>query len=294
MGTSTPFGGPKNGNPLLPTWLDQPDNKPDDASPPPADGTPDDPADPKDPVDPGNSDPDAPEVPSTAYFRPGRTLMNRHLRGGGSDDRGHVARALASYVRQGAGGASSAGRRAAASSGGAVGRLGEVLFDAARDGIRETVRRLDLGTLAQRSIREIYASLVDIVCGEGGDLDESMNRDAYMIAVDELTAIEGIDLEKPSVETINLLIERFVVGTIDNRLKNAVASGIILLPDSTEAAATAEADVRDFVDGAVRSAMAGVGKLMSSERVRSAIDGIYVRAMAVLESYADEPRGQPE
>ena len=24
MGTSTPFGGPKNGNPLIPTWLESP------------------------------------------------------------------------------------------------------------------------------------------------------------------------------------------------------------------------------------------------------------------------------
>ncbi|MDE0925268.1 MAG: hypothetical protein OSA96_20025 [Aurantimonas coralicida] len=217
--------------------------------------------------------------------------MNRHLRGGGSEDRGHVARALASYVRQGAGGAATAGRRVARSSGGAAGRLADLLFDASRDGIREVIRRLDLGALAQRSIREIYASLVDVVCGEGGDLDESMNRDAYMTAVDELSEVDGIDLERPTAETINLLIERFIVGTIDNRLKNAVANGIVLLPDSIEDAASAEADVRDFVDGAVRSAMAGVGRLMSGAGVRSAIERIYTMAMGVLEGYADDPDG---
>ncbi|MCC4300051.1 Qat anti-phage system associated protein QatB [Aurantimonas coralicida] len=290
MGTSTPFAGPKNGNPLLPSWLSGADGQPDGA-PPPADGADDGP----DAAGDRDAHRDAvagpPEPPPNAYFRPGRTLMNRHLRGGGSEDRGHVARALASYVRQGAGGAATAGRRAATSSGGAAGRLADLLFDASRDGIREVIRRLDLGALAQRSIREIYASLVDVVCGEGGDLDESMNRDAYMTAVDELSDVDGIDLERPTAETINLLIERFIVGTIDNRLKNAVANGIVLLPDSIEDAASAEADVRDFVDGAVRSAMAGVGRLMSGAGVRSAIERIYTMAMGVLEGYADDPDG---
>jgi len=179
-----------------------------------------------------------------------------------------------------------------ASSGAAVGRLGDILFDASREGIRETVRRLDLGDLAQRSIPEIYASLVDFVCGEGGDLDESMNRDAYMNAVDELTGIEGIDLEKPSVETINLLMELFIAGTIDNRIKNAIANGIVLLPETVEQVRVAEQDVRDFVLGAVREAMSEVGKLFARERIRATIDRIYQRAMAVLEVYADDAAGE--
>ena len=39
MGTSTPFAGPKNGNPLLPSWLSGADGQPDGA-PPPADTVP--------------------------------------------------------------------------------------------------------------------------------------------------------------------------------------------------------------------------------------------------------------
>ena len=70
-----------------------------------------------------------------------------------------------------------------------------------------------------------------------------------------------------------------------------MANGIVLLPDSIEDAASAEADVRDFVDGAVRSAMVGVGRLMSGAGVRSAIERIYTMAMGVLEGYADDPDG---
>ena len=185
-----------------------------------------------------------------------------------------------------------AARRSSSSSGAAVGRLSDVLFDATSGGIRETVRKFDLGSLAQRPLREIYVSLVDIVCGDGGDLDESMNRDAYVTAVDELMSIEGIDLEKPSVDTINLLIERFIVGTIDNRVKNAITNGIVLLPDSVEEARIAERDVRAFVAGAVRSAMTAVGRILSPARIRSALDEIYDRAMSVLASHGDEIEGE--
>jgi len=287
MGTSTPFGGNKNGNPLIPSWLDAPADQ--------ANGAPD--QTPQGDPEQGqpNDKPDPSDPPPTVYLRPGRTLLNKRLRSGGGDrerDRERVRRSVGSYVRQGAGGSGTAARRMSASSGAAVGRLGDILFDASREGIRETVRRLDLGDLAQRSIPEIYASLVDFVCGEGGDLDESMNRDAYMNAVDELTGIEGIDLEKPSVETINLLMELFIAGTIDNRIKNAIANGIVLLPETVEQVRVAEQDVRDFVLGAVREAMSEVGKLFARERIRATIDRIYQRAMAVLEVYADDAAGE--
>lgn len=284
MGTSTPFGGPKNGNPLIPTWLEQPQS-PQEPTPPGDGGDPPDQADPK------------PDESKVVHVRPARRLMNQRLRTGGEESESgneRIGRALSSWVRLGAGGTSTAARRSSASSGGAVGRLSDVLFDAAGGGIRETVRKLDLGSLAQRSLREIYVSLVDIICGDGGDLDESMNRDAYVTAVDELMSIEGIDLEKPSVETINLLIERFIVGTIDNRVKNAIANGIVLLPASVDDARLAEQDVRAFVSGAVRSAMIGVGRILSPQRIRTALDEIYGRAMSVLAAYGDEAEGGDE
>ena len=292
MGTSTPFGGPKNGNPLIPTWLESP--APPAAAADPGDSSPD-----GGPPPEGNGEPSAqpegkPKEPDVVHVRPARRLINQRLRAGSGDEGGseRIGRALSSWVRQGSGGAAMAARRSSSSSGAAVGRLSDVLFDATSGGIRETVRKFDLGSLAQRPLREIYVSLVDIVCGDGGDLDESMNRDAYVTAVDELMSIEGIDLEKPSVDTINLLIERFIVGTIDNRVKNAITNGIVLLPDSVEEARIAERDVRAFVAGAVRSAMTAVGRILSPARIRSALDEIYDRAMSVLASHGDEIEGE--
>ncbi len=239
----------------------------------------------------------AEEQDPKTYFRPGRTLMNKRLRSSDSGDRkkglDRLSRSIGSFVRQGSGGAGNASRRLSSTSGGAVARFGDILFEAASEGIRETVRRLNLEALASRSLAEIYASLVDFVCGDGGDLEDSMNRDAYMHALEEIIAVPEIDLEKPSVDTINLLIERFIAGTIDNRIKNGIASGIVLLPKDIEQVKLAQADIRQFVGGAVKEAMARTGKLFARSAIRETIDRVYEWAMAVLGTYGDDTAGEP-
>ena len=280
MGTSNPFKGGRNGDPLMPSWLDGAgDGKPVDPDAPasePAQGEP--------------SEPDGP--PAGTVLKPGRTLLNKHVRsGGGNDGRERVRRAIGSWVRKGTGGAASGSRRMKAGSAGSVARLGQLLFDASREGIRETLRRLDLGALADRSLREIYASLVDVVCGDGGDLEDSMNRDAYANAVEELMAVEGIDLEKPTPDTINLLVELFIAGTIENRIVNAIFNKLVLLPANAAEALALQKEVGAFVLGAVRSAVAAAGRLLDRAGVRAAVDRIYDSAMAILDAGADKEGG---
>lgn len=292
MGTSTPFPGGRNGNPLVPSWLapvpgQQPDGSQDPKDPGGGDGDPD--KDQK--ADPSkDSEKDPKPEPATAQFRSARTLFNRHVRSAASGDGGGtpgLRRAIGSYVSRGGGGASTVAGRLSAGSGGAVQRFGEILLDASRDGIREVVRRLDLASLATRSLREIYASLIDVVCGEGGDLDEAMNRNAYNEAVDELAEELGDGLERPSADTVNLLIERFMVGTVGNLISLAVGNRVVTLPASPEDSTAVQEEVRDWVGGAVRAAMARTGGIFERGRIRSTIDRIYARALAILEAGED-------
>ncbi|WP_144295973.1 Qat anti-phage system associated protein QatB [Ancylobacter novellus] len=289
MGTSTPFEGGRNGNPLIPTWLDSGGDGPAPAASGGAPPT----TSPE--ASPSNGQPELKkeEPPATAQFRSGRTLFNKHIRSshsegdGGGDRSSGVRRSIGAYVSRGGGGSAAAARRMSAASAGAASRLGDLLLDASRDGIREVVRRLRLDALAQRSLREIYASLVDFVCGDGGDLDEAMNREAYSQAVDEIEGT-GADLEKPSVETINLLIERFIVGTIDNRIVNAIGTKVIVLPGSVAEVEAVKGEVRGYVEGAVKNAMSKVGGIFDRDKIRSTIDRIYERALTVLGSDEDE------
>jgi hypothetical protein len=289
MGTSTPFGGGKNGDPLRPSWLpgdgaDQGDGNQGggDQGAPGNDGPPG-----------GGGGDDAPEPAQTAEYTRARKLFNRHMRhgaggvGGGGGGRTPLQRAVGGYVANAAGGSKAAASRMVTSRGAAA-SLGRLLFDASTNGIREVVRRLNLDALATRSLREIYASLVDFIAGEGGATEDAINRDAYLEAVDEIADMPDVDLEHPNVETINLLIERFIAGTINDRIKQAIATQVVVVPQTVAASQAAQQEVRDFVLGRVQDAMAEVGRIFRLDHIQPTIDKIYERALAILQTYADD------
>lgn len=293
MGTSTPFGGGSGRNPLIPSWLDadgSPTEPPTAQSPASdgggADGTP--------PSDPPSSSPlsdqavpdDDLAVPPANRFQSARTQFNKYLRSGGSD-RAKLGKALVSYVSRAAGGAKTAARRMS-SDRAAASRLGALLSQAGQVGIRETLRTLNLDSLANRSISEIYAALVDVVCAPGGDLDEAFPRDAYLDAIAEVLEVNPDDLEKPSSETIALIMERFIANTVRTRILNAIANGLVVLPKSVAMVKSIDEAFREFVRGAASDAMTEIGRIFDSAQMTATIDGLYERCLSILQLHAAE------
>jgi hypothetical protein len=309
MGTSTPFGGGNNKNPLIPSWLGGGDG----AGPPPG-GAPPASANPAGVPGPAGSPspgiPGAPGVPGQNQipgfppvvphqnpatppeyspfdqrFRGSRTTLNRYARSGGGDARvfGH---AVASYVSKGGGGSKTAARRMA-SDRRAASRLGAILTQAGQSGIRDVLRTLNLDALANQSIADIYASLVDVICGPGGDLDEAFPRDAYLEAVAEILDEAPADLEKPSPETISLIMERFIGNTIFDRILNAIGNGLITLPSSVSVVKAIDKSFREFIRGAVSDALNEIGRVLNSGQMKTVIDGIYERSLAILQTQAE-------
>lgn len=303
MGTSNPFGGGKNGDSLMPDFLPGAGDAPDEGNQPSQDGEhqgdqngggrPDNDKGGQDGQDDGGR-PDNDDAPPTSDYTGPRTLFNRQVRhgdGSGSGGRGGgrtpLQRAAGGYVSRTAGGSRTASSRMATSRS-AASALGAILRDASDVGIRDVVRRLNLENLASRSLREIYSSLVDFVCGDGGEMEDGINRDAYLEAVNEVAEVPGIDLEKPTVETINLLIERFISGTIVNRIINAIANEIVTLPRSAVEVESIQNELKGFISGSVQDAMHRVGQIFARDQIRVTIDQIYERALAILQTFADD------
>lgn len=188
------------------------------------------------------------------------------------------------------GGAKTAARRMA-SDRRVARQLGGVLAQAGQSGIREVVRTLNLEGLADRSISEIYASLVDVICEPGGDLDEAFPRDAYLEAVGEILEMNLQDMEQPSPETISLIMERFIANTIHNRILNAIGNGLISLPDSVASVQAIDKSFREFVRGAVSDALNEIGRVFNSSQMKAVIDGIYERSLSILQVHADATAG---
>jgi hypothetical protein len=303
MGTSTSFGGSGGKNPLIPSWLGGTDGGAPGVGPPetaiprtPAGAAP--PASPASPHQPGNQAvSDSPPATSSLdssgspeyspfeqRFRGARTTLNRYARSGGSDQKG-LGHAVASYISKGGGGTQTTARRMATDRRAAT-RLGTLLTQAGQAGIREVLRTLNLDTLANQSLADIYASLVDVICGPGGDLDEAFPRDAYLEAVAEVVREDPADLAQPSQETISLIMERFIGNTIFDRILNAIGNGLITLPDSVADVRAVDKSFREFVRGAVSDALNEIGRVLNSSQMKTVVDGIYARSLSILEVHA--------
>lgn len=294
MGTSTAFGGGKNSNPLIPSWLDASvDAQSNDKTSPLQNG--------ESPAEQPDSSQEVPSItannpqsivtdiipvlPSDNRFSTARRNFTAFTNSGGSD-RASLGRAVASYVSKTAGGSRQAAKRMK-SERTAGSRLGNILSMASTNGIREVIKNLNLNSLVNRPVADIYAALVDVICPQGGDLDDSIARDAYIEAIGEVAEMELGDLEQPSIDTITTIMECFISNAIKNRIMNAIATKVITLPDNVRAVQNIEGQLKDFIRGAVSDAIANKGNVFPTNQMNKTIDSLYERSFVVLEALAE-------
>lgn len=285
MGTSTPFGGGKGSNPLLPSWLGGSGGGAGGGagSQSPAHGS---------ASSPSSTSPaqQATPSPNKNRYRGGRRLLNAAAKASSSGDRSReFAKAARSYVKTTSGGSRSATARSATDRR-AASKLASFLLGAGADGsdIRQELRRLNLDSLANRTTEEIFYALVDYICEPGGDLDEAYARNAYIDAICEIP--DGIKgrLERPDAETINFILERFIANSVTKRIENAIGNDMITLPETGMSARELQRLFQDWVSGRVKDAMAAIGGVLRQDQVRYQIDMIYEEAHASFGNYDEK------
>lgn len=283
MGTSTAFSGGKNSNPLIPSWLKEEFQR--DIST--------DPSLKSDTIiekvafiSPESFEQNSIFFPDDKRFLIARRNFTSFIKSGGTDHKS-MARAISSYVSKTAGSAKKAASRMVPEKK-AGARLANILIQARDKGIREAVKSLNLHMLANRSIFEIYAALVDVICGPGGDLDSSIARSAYEETIVEVLDMEITDLEQPSLDTLTIIMNHFVTNTIFNRIINDIGMKIILLPESIKIVQDIEAQMKDFIRGAVSDALFSIGKVFVAENLKSKIDSLYEQSFSVLHALAQQ------
>lgn len=287
MGTSTPFGGGKGNNPLLPSWLGGGGAAGGAGSQSPASPTSSGSA-----VGQSATPAAQPAAPSSNKnrYRGGRRLMNGAAKASSGDDRSRgFAKAARSYVKTASGGSRGATARAAPDRRAAA-KLASFLLSAGAEGsdIRQELRRLNLESLANRTTEEIFYALVDYICEPGGDLDEAYARAAYIDAMCEIPDGMKDRLERPDAETINFILERFIANTVTKRIENAIGNDMITLPETGLSARELQRLFQDWVSGRVKDAMASIGGVLRQDQVRAQIDTIYEEAHASFGNYDEK------
>lgn len=289
MGTSTAYGGPAGGTPLVPSWLGGADGA--DAPTPPAEtgagpeGQP--PADGDAPPSP----PNRPPIPKTAdpqRFSAARNSFTRFAGSGGSD-RVNLGRAVSRYVSTSAGGARQAAQRMGASRGAGARLLG-FIADAQARGVREALRALDLESLAGRPLAEIFVGLADYICPGAGTVDEGIAREAYIETIVEL-ASEGLtDLTTFTPDQMQTVFELYATHAIEARICNDIGTKAVTMPADAQAAHRVEQQLRDFIRGAVSDALTRAQAKTPNptlDQIQGFVDTVYESAFAILQALGD-------
>lgn len=291
MGTSTAYGGPGGGTPLVPSWLggDGGDAPP---APAPSDGSPNgDGAAPPPPAAPNR-----PAIPAAAdpeRFSGARNSFTRFA-GSGGGDRANLGRAVSRYVSTSSGGARQAAQRMGASRGAGARLLG-FLADAQVRGVREALRSLDLETLAGRPIAEIFVGLADYICPGAGTVDEGIAREAYIETIIELTTEGLTDLSTFTPDQMQTVFELYATHAIEARICNDIGTKAVTMPVDAQAAHRVEAQLRDFIRGGVSDALTKAREAMPNltpARIQSFVDTVYESAFAILQALGDAETNQ--
>jgi len=290
MGTSGSSGGSGSNTSLVPTWLDGdvgplPGN---DGSAAPADGQ-----DGGDGAGDGNpSGSSAPQPiqppPEPQRFRRARGNFTSFARSGGTNGRA-LRRAVRDYVRSGTRGRGNAVRRMGASRAAAGSLLG-VLRGFHRDGVAATLRQLNLGNLVGRPIEDVLLGLTDVICRDGGSIDEGIARDAWLETLSELErfGVQGLDsLTEPQVKEMFIA---FIVNAIETRLFQEIGVNGMTVAADNAAIEAFQAQLGSYIERGVRDSFAsdlsGLGA-MSDDQIMAVVDATYGDAWDLLQAWGD-------
>lgn len=284
MGTSSSSAGPGSATPLVPTWL-EPAAHP--AAPVDPELAPSAPAD-HATVPPNAQAPTPTPPPLPNRFRDARSNLSRFASSGGTDRRS-LGRAISDYVSTSSGGARTAARRLAPSRTAASGLIA-FLSDARSRGTTEALRRLNLPDLAGRPIQEVFVALTDVLCPDGGSIDEGIARDAFIETIADALDAGIVDVATLTADQMITIFEMFVARSIEGRLHNDIGTKAIAFPASNDAVQTVQDQVHDFIVGRVHDSVHGMRDQLSAVQ-GSALDAIvnriYIESFELMQVMAE-------
>lgn len=288
MGTSSAYGGPGGGTPLIPSWLESDDTN-DGAPPSAAPGN-----EPREPDIPGS--PNRPEIPAAGdpnRFTVARNNFTRFAHSGGND-RASLGRAVSSYVSTSSGGARQAAQRMGASRG-AGARLLNFLSASQANGAKEALKELNLERLAGRPIDEIFLGLADYICPNVGTVDEGIAREAFIETIIELTTLGVTNLDALTPDQMQTVFELYATHAIEARLCNDIGTKVITAPTDAQAAIRVQEQLRDFIRNAVSDALTAARAetpALTQDRILLFVDTVYERAFSILQALGDTEADQ--
>jgi len=258
VGTSKGYGGPPNG--LVPTWLDAGGSAGDGDAGADGSGEGDGSAD-----GASSAQSDGATVPSGG-FAAARNAFTRFSKTGSSSALGS---ALSAYVGGGGGGGRGGGSRGGAggahraaqrmgSSRASGARLLRVVRDFQAVGPVETLRQLDLESMANQPASDVFLAMLEFLCPPGGAIDEAISRQAMLEAIGNLDRDAPTSFAQLAPEQLREFFLDFVALSIEGRVIADIGARGITLPADIAAVEQAHEQLHDFIEGCCRVHLSGL------------------------------------
>jgi len=165
-----------------------------------------------------------------------------------------------------------------------------VLRDFQRDGVVETLRRLDLADLVGRPLEDIFIGLTDTVCGDGGSIDEGIAREAWLETVAELHELHVANPADLTPDDMRTIFLTFVAHSIVGRLLQDIgANGFKFAGDLADVEAFDE-QLRSYIRRSVEDSFSGdltAPAALSDEQIGRVVDQTYREAWDLLQLQGD-------
>ena len=274
MGTSTINRGQNGKNPLVPSWL----NDPSGDAPPPTPNTP----------DAGNQpQQNDPAQPDPRRFVAPRSNFTRYINSGGhSGGDSNLRRAASSYVRNATGGSHNATMRLG-SARGSTARLLNVMGSFASGGISAIAQTFHLGDIIGKSAKDVFISIIDFVCPDGGSTDEGIARSAYIETLSAMPDWESKQIETLTPHEFLAFTENYMADVIQQRIINDVGNKLFSLPDSITDIENLEAQMKDFIRNTVSDAITQLNveiTKIDQQQAQGIVDSVYKKTFDIMAS----------
>jgi hypothetical protein len=193
------------------------------------------------------------------------------------------------YVRSGMRGSGNAVTRMGHSRDTASGALG-VFRGFQRDGVEDTLLRLNLGNLVGRSTRDVFIGLTDVICRDGGSIDEAIARDAWLETVTELDRFVIGDLDALTADQVREVFLAFITHAVEGRLFQEIGVNGFKVAN-LDSIQSFESQFRSYIERAIRDSFASDFAQLSSlsdGQIRSIVDRTYRDAWDLLVAWGDQ------
>jgi hypothetical protein len=155
----------------------------------------------------------------------------------------------------------------------------------ATDGAEAALARFNLQDLAGRPAVEVLEAVAEVICPDGGTIDESIARDAMLEAIAEVAEDDPGAFDELSTDQLDEFLCDVITRSIVTKVLNEIGTNALHGSASDADFREAERITRDFTQGRVRDALGNrfdAGSRPTQSEIDRSISDVYADTFDML------------